>query len=144
MLRSIAAAIIGVLVGALTVYFVEKIGHGLFPSPSGIDVADVASLRENLARVPLGAKLMVVAAWFSGSLAGSAAAILVARRWALLAFVIGFTMFGLALMSLIALSAPIFMWLGAIIACPVGALLAIRLTGARIALPPKPDPMPGL
>ena len=144
MLRNIAAALIGVLLGAMTVYFVEKLGHGAFPSPAGIDVADVASLRANLARVPLGAKLMVLVSWFAGALAGGVGAILVARRWAPLAFVTGFTIFGLALMSLIAIAAPFWMWPGALAAAAGGSMLAIRITGAQMAPPPRHDPMPGL
>lgn len=144
MLRNIGAVIIGVLVSALVTFFVEKIGHGLFPSPGGIDVADIASLRANLARVPFGAKAMVVVSWFAGALTGSAAAILVARRWAPIAGVIGFTVFGLALMTLIAIGAPWWMWPGAVLASVGGSLAAIRLTRAQMTMPPKPDPMPGL
>jgi hypothetical protein len=64
-----------VLVGAF-----EAIGHSVFPPPPGIDLTDPAQLAAIMDRIPLGAKLWVVASWGLATLFGGLVAAMVSRR----------------------------------------------------------------
>jgi len=77
---------LGVLAGlaalVVVVWIVEAVGHGIWPPPPGVNLADPAQLAGLMDKIPLAAKIAVVAAWFLGAIAGAWVANRVAR-WAL-------------------------------------------------------------
>jgi len=143
MLRSIGGVIAGVLVGALIVYVAEAVGHSIFPPPAGVDLKDPEALKSVMGEIPLGAKIAVVIGWFAGVLGGGVAALLIAGRWAPVAWVVAATLFAMAGISLMAIPHPLWMVVGAIVATLAGGFGAIRLTKAGYARP-APSPKPGL
>ncbi|HBS33318.1 MAG TPA: hypothetical protein DEA40_16565 [Parvularcula sp.] len=133
MVRSAFAVLLGVVVGAILVFVVERMGHALFPAPPDFDAASATAV----AALPLAAKVSVLAAWFVGALGGGAVASLIARRWAPAAWVVAMTILLLAGTSLAAIAHPLWMAIGAIPAALLGGWLAVVLTGARYGLPPR-------
>lgn len=71
MLRSIGAVVVGVIVAGLSVAFLETLGHHVFPPPPEASSSDPTVLAQVLENAPIGALLMVLAAWFLGTLIGS-------------------------------------------------------------------------
>lgn len=72
--RNIVAAVVGIVVAAVLVMLVEKIGHTIYPPPADLDISDAEAMRDYVAGLPVGALLFVAAAWFIGATAGTCAA----------------------------------------------------------------------
>ena len=120
----------------LVVFAVEALSSSVFPLPPGVDLTDPQAIRAAVAQLPLGAYLFVLLAWFLGPLAGA----WVAARFAPEApFVHGMIVAGLvlaaAMVNMVALPHPAWMW----VAAPV-AILAGGWLGARLARPAAPMP----
>ena len=75
--RNILAGVAGVVVAMAIVWFVEVIGHNVYPPPPELNFADKEAMRDYVATLPVGALLFVAAAWFLGTLGGT----LVASRF---------------------------------------------------------------
>lgn len=145
MLKNIGAVAVGVLAGALVIFVVEAIGHMIFPPPEGVNVKDPAALAAFMDKIPLGAKVAVIVSWFLGILAGGAAALYIARRWAPVAWVVAATLFAMAAISLFTIPHPWWMVAGAIVATLAGGFGSIKLMRGTYARPTPPaQPMPGL
>lgn len=140
MVRSAFAALIGVVVGAVIVFLVERTGHAFFPAPADFDPSSAAAV----AALPLGTKLSVLAAWFAGAFGGGAAAALAARRWAPAAWVVAMTILLLAGTSLAAIAHPLWMAVGAVLATVLGGWLSVKTTDARYGAPPAAAQRKGL
>lgn len=78
-MRQILAPIAGVVVGSLVVAAVERIGHAAYPAPT-LDLNDVAAMRAEIARLPIGALWFVLAAWWLGAFGGAVSAVRLAGR----------------------------------------------------------------
>jgi hypothetical protein len=76
--RSVAAVVVGFLVGTLFNAAIQSLNGVLFPDDI---VTDPALIREKLPTMPLGPLLVVVIAWETGAFAGGVAAALTAG-WA--------------------------------------------------------------
>ena len=70
MAKKIAAGIAGVIVAFALVWFVENIGHSVYPPPADLDFADADAMRAYIDALPIGALLFVAGAWFLGTLGG--------------------------------------------------------------------------
>jgi hypothetical protein len=79
MRRSVLSILAGFVVAIIIGGLLEKAGHAVFPPPE-IDVRDPEQLRTAVDKLPLGALLVVLAGWASGSLAGGFVAALIANR----------------------------------------------------------------
>ena len=74
MVKNIAAGIAGIIIAGLLVWLVEMLGHTVYPPPTDLNFADSDAMRAYIDTLPLGALLFVAAAWFIGTLGGTAAA----------------------------------------------------------------------
>lgn len=135
MLRSVLGVAAGVIVGALIIFVVEAIGHGLFPPPAGVNVKDPRALAEIMDQIPFGAKLAVLLAWFLGILGGGVVGARIGQRWAPVAWIVAATLFAMAVITMIQIPHPLWMAAGSVIATVAGALGAIRFAGATYARP---------
>lgn len=136
--RSILAVLGGGLVCGLIVFAVEAVSSRIFPLPPGIDLTDPDAIRAAVAQLPIGAYLFVLFAWFLGVFAGAWVAARLAPGSPL---VHGLIVAGLvlvaAVVNMVALPHPAWMWVGA----PVVILVAGWL-GARIGGHSRPVPAP--
>ncbi|MGF1543587.1 MAG: hypothetical protein ACFB00_03640 [Parvularculaceae bacterium] len=142
--RSVAAVAIGVLAGALLVFFTEMLGHAIYPPPADIDLKDPEALAAALPRLPFEAKAFVVLGWFVGAVGGAYAALRGARRWAPAAWVVAGVMFCMTVLTLISLPHPWWRTLAAPVASGAGGWLAVRLGNGTYASPIADDKSAGL
>jgi hypothetical protein len=70
MLRSTAAVVGGLVAAVLVIAGLEAIGHTVYPPPPGIDLHNPESLKTIIDQLPIGAIVMVLVAWGSGTLIG--------------------------------------------------------------------------
>ncbi len=69
--KNILAGVAGVVVAFAIVWFVEMVGHNVYPPPPDLNFADKDAMREYVATLPFGAFVFVGAAWFLGTLGGT-------------------------------------------------------------------------
>lgn len=84
MLRSVGAVLAGMVTAALVVALVESLSHSIYPAPVGLDPADKAAMEAYMRSLPTGALIMVLVAWFDGTMAGAFVATLLTggrERW---------------------------------------------------------------
>jgi len=80
MLRNILATIFGLIAAMLTVYVFESlISHNLFTYPEGADLDDMEWIKNNMASIPMGAKVFVVIGHFMGLAMGMLIAGLISK-----------------------------------------------------------------
>lgn len=142
MLRSVISVIAGIVVGSLAVFAFEFAGHAVFPAAVAVDKADPEALRRLVEVTPFGAKLFVVAGWFAGAFAGACVALMLAKRWAPVAWVVAAAFLGLTATNFAAIPHPMWMVVSAVVVCPLGAALAIVLLRGRYGAPPQPSKKP--
>lgn len=142
MLRSVIAVVVGVVVGAVTVFVLEYLGHAIFPSTIQIDREDPEQMRRLVAATPFGAKLFVVAGWFAGAFLGGFASLVIARRWAPVAWVVATTVLGLTATNFAIIPHPLWMEISAVVGCAFGGWLAVALLKASYGPPPQPPKQP--
>ena len=130
-LRTALASVAGVIVSAIVVFAVEGLGHALFPPPAGLDLANPQDQARLIAAMPGQAKAMVVVAWFLGALAGSAAAMVIARK-ASAGWIVAGVMVALSVWTTQMFPHPAWMVGSAVVLPLAGAWLARRLVAARV------------
>ncbi len=130
--RSIAAVLAGVVTAVLVVALVEIVGHLMYPPPPGLDVTNPADQARLMESIPQAALLMVVLAWFLGSLAGASVAILLARR-VLPAWTVGLIVALLGLWSTQMFPHPPWMVVAALVLPLIAVLVAKRLMASKLA-----------
>lgn len=132
MLRTIGGTILGLLVAVVSIMAIEWVGHQLFPPPPGVDINDPESLRGMLESATIGAKLVVLVAWFAGTLIGAWVADFIARaewpRWV----VAGFVLLGV-LLNVFTINHPGWMIALGIAAPLVAAWIAGRLPRPQLS-----------
>ena len=131
--RSLLAVVAGLIVAMLIIAGVEAIGHALFPPPPGLDISRAADQERIMEALPLQAKLVVVIAWFLGSLAGAMAAIAISRR-VLPAWIVAVAIAGLGLWTTQMFPHPDWMLASAVVLPLVAVLVAKRLMVGRLAV----------
>ncbi|AUC75797.1 hypothetical protein [Olleya sp. Bg11-27] len=90
MLKNTIATIVGFIVAATVVYIIETLlGHAFFPLPEHIDPNDLSSIKANLHLIPIGAKLFVILAHFSGIIAGMLVAGMISKTSMIPAYIVG-------------------------------------------------------
>ena len=81
MLRTILGILAGLVAMFATITAIEYLGQIAFPPPPGLDPTDPAQLEQIMARVPVAAKALVVAAWAAGAFVGGWVAARIARPY---------------------------------------------------------------
>lgn len=142
MLRSVLGVVAGIIAGSIIVFVVESLGHGLFPTPIAIDKTDPEQMKRLVAVTPLGAKLFVVFGWFAGAFGGGIAALIVARRWAPVAWVVAASFLGLSAMNFVAIPHPLWMQASAVVVCALAGALAVLAMRGRYGAPPTAPKKP--
>ena len=132
--RSIAGVVVGVIVGAVLVLIVEFIGHRAFPPMTPLDVGDANAVKA----LPLGAKVALLIAWAAGAFGGGAAALIIAKRWAPVAWLVAATILLFAASNFLSFAHPLWMVIGSVPAAALGGWLAIIATRADYRSPRPP------
>lgn len=139
-IRGLAALVAGLIVAMLVIAGVEGVGHSIFPPPAGLDPMRAEDQARMIELMPMEAKLMVVLAWFLGSLAGACAAIAVSRR-VLPAWVLAVAIAGLGLWTTQMFPHPDWMLASAVVLPLVAVLVAKRLMVRRLVTDQSSPPL---
>ena len=126
-LRLALALIAGIASALITIMLIETLGHSLYPPPA-LDYSNTEELRAYVDALPLGAKLMVLAAWLAGTIDGVFVAGLVNRtRFGLCAAVIGALVLAATLANLTMIPHPLWMAAAGVLGIPLCAWMTARL-----------------
>ncbi|NJC34787.1 hypothetical protein GGR88_002301 [Sphingomonas jejuensis] len=125
-MRAVLGLIVGIVVGVLTVALVERIGGLLAPAPPSFTRLTPAELPAAIAALPLANKLSVVLAWFLGALGGAALAVGVScRAWP--GWVVAGLILALVLLTILAITHPLWMAIAGIAGPLLAGFIATRL-----------------
>lgn len=72
--KNILAGVAGIIVAVAIVWFVEMLGHTIYPPPPDLEYGDKDAMRAYVSTLPFGAFLSIGAAWFLGALGGTVVA----------------------------------------------------------------------
>ncbi|PKP92642.1 MAG: hypothetical protein CVT77_08100 [Alphaproteobacteria bacterium HGW-Alphaproteobacteria-16] len=125
-MRKLLGVVVGVVVLGITIWIVERIGHGIWPPPAGTDLSDPQALGGLMDTIPLGAKVAVVTGWFLGAVTGGWTARWIAR-WNTAAWIVTAIGAALGIITLLMIPHPLWMQLSAVLAPALGAWIATRL-----------------
>lgn len=135
--RSVVAIVGGALVGLFVIAGIEYIGTLVFPAPAGLDPRDPGDLVRIVAAAPLGARVLVVAAWTIGAFIGSYVATRYARRSpALHGRIVTALILIATIANLAQFAHPGWMWVIGLLGVIVGGLGAARNAGVFPATKP--------
>ena len=89
MLRNILSTVLGFIAAAIAVHVFENfLGHSFFPLPEGANPNDMEWIKNNMASIPMGAKIFVVLGHFMGILTGMFVAGLISKTSMIPAYIV--------------------------------------------------------
>lgn len=107
-LRNILGVVAGVLVGAVVIFAVQFAGHQIYPVAGSLDMNDKEAMAAFMASLPVGALLIVIAAYAAGSFVGGGLAALICRGARIRhALVVGVVLLLSGVMNLVAIPHPV-------------------------------------
>jgi hypothetical protein len=128
-LKSVGAVAAGMLAGVVLILAIEAISSRIVPLPPGTDPSNPDSLRAAMARIPLGALLMVVLAWIVGGfVSGWVAARLAPRARVGHAMIVALLSLAAGVTNMVLIPHPTWMWIAGVL-----ALLGAPWLGGRMA-----------
>lgn len=126
MLRIAGSLAAGAVAAFVTIWLLEAVGHTIFPPPPTMNPNDPASIAQHFPMIPMGAKLMVVFAWFVGALDGGIVArLLRGPAWA--PWAIAGLLVVMCLITLAMIPHPLWMKIAGIAAPLLGGFIATRV-----------------
>ena len=131
MLRNIFAVTGGILTGLLGMFLINLLSQLVYPVPPGLDLTNFALLKIIMAFVPDGVFLFLAGGWLLAAFLAATAAALISRvAKAYCAYITGAVLLCMALVFVIALPHPFWLWFLGIAVFLVGTWLG-KLIGAR-------------
>jgi hypothetical protein len=131
-LRRIFAAIAGLIAAFVVIVVIESVCVMLFPLPPGVDSHDPESLKAAMPAMPAGALAGVVLAWVVGTAVGSFTGAKIDGT-ATPGAVVGVATLAAAVITMVSLPHPVWVWLAALVLVPAATALGIRLATRRAA-----------
>ena len=118
MTRKILSVIAGLVTGFILIMLVETISHKIYPPPK-VDFSNSEILKKLMHEAPVGALLLIVAAWAVGSFGGGMVATLVSKELKpVYALIVGALLTLAGLGNLLMLPHPAWMWVGLTVFIP--------------------------
>lgn len=132
MARRILAVLAGIISGCIVVFSIQAISHQLYPVPEGLDFNSAEAAKLFIASLPIGAFLMILLSYLTGSLvSGFVAALLVPEKKIPTALITGTIFFIFGILNILMIPHPVwFAITSSLIYHPfsfIGGILAIRL-----------------
>ena len=136
MLRNVIAFVVGLAVSVGLIWFIQAIGHTIYPAPENLDWNDSSAVRTYISQLPFVALLFPVASYFVGTVFGTyvAARISTARPMIMVGS-IALVILALAISTLIELQPPHWFSALSVAAVVIGAWLAVQLAGGKLEIP---------
>ncbi|MBI1392088.1 MAG: hypothetical protein GC152_05030 [Alphaproteobacteria bacterium] len=132
MLRSLCAVLIAVILGLTLARFIEGMGSaalGLDPGPG-----PMTDDRSGKTQLSSGMAGVLLASWWISAFVASCTSLLIGGRWAPLAWLAATCISFNAIISLLAVAAPWWIWPGGVASAAIGGYLGIRAFGGTYAV----------
>jgi hypothetical protein len=143
MIRSIAGVVAGLTAAIFVVGVLEAVGHAIYPPPPGINLHDPEALKTIIDQLPLGAIVMVLVAWGTGTLVGAFAAAAIAGRAPMVhGLIVGGIIMTFAVLTMIMIPHPVWFMIVSVFVVLVPALLGALLAKALFERSGPGDPKP--
>lgn len=111
MLKKIAAVVVGLIAGVLTITLIERITSGMYPYPEGMDVNDMEAFKAYAKSLPAAAFAMVMLGHLAGAFISGIVATLIIKNSLKPALIAGGIFTGVGLLNLLMLNIhPAWMW----------------------------------
>ena len=126
MMRVIGGLVGGILLGLVGLLGVSWVNQLLYPALSTVPINDKVRAGEIMLGLPLGAQIIIAAAWFAGALAGGWVAGAISRQgWTV--WVIAGLVAVIAVMNVVVISHPLLLQIASVVAPLLGGALAAAL-----------------
>lgn len=123
MARNLRSLVAGIVIAFATVWIVEMVGHFFYPLPSDLSLENRDQIGSYVQKMPIGAQIFVLAAWFLGALTGGITAMrLGGARWTL--WLIGLLVVLGGVATIFWIPHPELLQIMAVVAPMVGVLIA--------------------
>ena len=130
--RSVGAAIVGLIPAMFFIVGVEGVSSILYPLPPGVDPADLDACKAHVAQLPAGAFLIAVTGWGLGTLLSSWLATRVGPgRHPAHGIVVGSILLVAAVANMLMLPYPIWFWVSNLVVLPACFYVGAKLGRAR-------------
>lgn len=111
MLRRIAAVVVGLVAGVLTITLIERMTSNIYPYPEGMDMNDMEAFKAYAKSLPAAAFALVMLGHLAGSFVSGIVATLIAKNSLKPAIIAGGIFTGVGLLNLLMLNIhPTWMW----------------------------------
>ncbi|MCA9127118.1 MAG: SRPBCC family protein [Planctomycetales bacterium] len=131
-LKSVFAALAGLVAGVLAVATIQFVSSRFYPMPANLDVNDSQALGEWIKQLPLGAYLFVLASWASGTFVGVLVArVLTVDRRAWAGCIVWALMAAATIITLVSLPHPLWFWFAGILVCLVFGLFGLLVAAPK-------------
>lgn len=127
-IRNALAVLAGVVIGAAIISLIEAISPQLFPTSPRFDLTNPEAMRQFTGSIPTGAKLLVLLAWFLGTVTGTYTGIRIAagsqRR---IATIMGALFLLIGVVNMATIPFPLWFWCSGIVIFIGGTYLALTI-----------------
>lgn len=132
--RGVGAIVAGVVAGSAVIAVVEALSARIYPLPAGLGLSSADALKAHVATLPMGAFVLVLAAWGLGSFTGSwLATLLGSGRGMAHGYSAGGLLIAASLSTLIVLPHPAWFWIGTLTTMPIATHLGAKVARGRRA-----------
>ncbi len=127
-LRFTLAVLAGLVTAVLLIAGIEFMGHRIYPPPADLDISNIEQFAAFVNELPVGALLIVIAAWLTATFIGGLVACVIAgSRPMLVAGIIGAVLLFASIGNLLMIAHPKWFSLSAFIGIVASTFLAGRV-----------------
>jgi predicted ferric reductase len=122
--KRILSVIAGIVTGVVTVFIFDTISQKLFPfSAEGVDFKNPEAIKEFMSHTPMGFKIAMYLGWIlSAFLAAFVASKISSENWKQSSIIIGSVLMFGAILNLISIPHPVWMWSAILLYIPMAFL----------------------
>lgn len=132
-MKNVLATIVGFIVASLTVYIFESlIGHNLFPLPEGANPMDMEWIKNNMDQIPMGSKIFVVIAHFSGIVVGMLVTAMISKKSMVPSYIVGGLMLAATFFNIVMLPKELWFSISDGLFAIIGFLVGKQLGSEKI------------
>ncbi|MBO3116709.1 hypothetical protein J4050_08125 [Winogradskyella sp. DF17] len=132
-MKNVLATLVGFIVASITVYILESlVGHNLFPLPEGANPMDMEWIKNNMDQIPIGSKICVVIAHFTGIVFGMLVAALISKKSLVPSYIVGGLMLAATFFNIVMLPKELWFTLSDGLFVIIGFFIGKQLSSKKI------------
>jgi len=139
--RKILAVVAGLVTGFILAAIFETIGTFLYPPPPELDRNNVEQMSAYIQTLPIGAFLILLAAWTTATFGGGVVTWTIAKEKPMLfASIIGIILLAASIFNFVMIPHPTWFAISAVLGIILAAFLAGKVGQCKYAKPPTATP----